>query len=239
MFGQRTKPTQWERKLALLACACALAGPAVSFTVQEALACNVLCYAGNIQAGYGAMANINAPSGGVVLPNVADSGTSSWVSTQGPTWMQSGWRFDLGDTQPRNYWEYCSYTGGACNYQSSPTNYGRFAWGETHNFIVEYDSRYGTLAWCAYIDSAQVMCTPYIQSVPINMQTMTEIHNSGLTPINTLFTYVSIKMSGGYYVGQDLAAFERMDFPYLAERTGAQSFRTYHAGVYIPLVRRG
>jgi hypothetical protein len=231
-----------QRRAVLLAI-CSMTGPLLLIPVRAvAQQCDgVLCYAGNRQSGgYGAMTSVSTPAGGILFPSLLPGlGVSNWVSTPPPYWMQAGWRFDQGDVVPRNYWEYCRNLGGpTCDYHVSPSDFDRFLWGETHNYIVDYETRAGFQAWCAYVDGFQVQCADLIRNAPTVMETLTEIHQSSMVLTWAQFTRAQIQFAeNGSYYGQDLSGLYG-NFPYLARQTGAQDFLTYHAGTYLPFIIR-
>ena len=85
-------------------------------------------YAGNKRNdAYGVKARIHVPSSPPYLLESGSSGQSSWVSTQGPYWIQAGWRYYWWYSEPIAYIESCqSPCAGSDDYDL--TEFGTQSW---------------------------------------------------------------------------------------------------------------
>jgi hypothetical protein len=238
MLGQRAK---WISAFLLVG---SLVTAHLVLTTARVSACSPpnCWYAGYYETGYGLQGYIAAPSSLTLANWPAGATQTNWFSTdETPTWMQTGWYYDAGGfvTVPWSYVEYCinpCVPGSGDRYWMWGPSQG---WNNTVWYEVEYDPSHGASAWCAYINSIQIWCQDNIKVGPTSMQTYSEIHNSGFTPLNTHFSSLLIKYTSYTWHGQSLSNMFHNP-PYQTE-LGSQyvEFRTYRGATYLPYVMRG
>jgi hypothetical protein len=232
MYGRKTKWT-----VVLLLVGALMTAHVFLIPAKVVSACSIPCwYAGSYDNGYGVAANIDTPSSLTFANMPAGATESNWVSTGAtPTWMQTGWYFDNGLAAPWSYVEYCvNSCGNGDRFFEFKSSQG---WNNTNNYMIEFDTRYGATAWCAYINGNPVGCKNNIKAGPTSVQNFSEIHNSGFTPLKTNFSALIVKATPTYWQGQTLHILQ--NFPYHVEVIGPQSFKTYRGATYIPIVLRG
>jgi len=144
-------------------------------------------YAGNYQTGaYGIKANIYTPPS---APYLASSGESSWVSTNAPYWVQTGWRYYKNWENARPYIEYNLSTG------YDLTEYGTQSWGWYKGYKLVH-SMYG---WSVYIDNVFKLLVGGggLPTPPTLLLASSEVHSSSSNELDTTFCSVSWQNSSG------------------------------------------
>lgn len=185
---------------------------------------------------YGIWATIRTSSSAPYMP--PNSGQSHSVTTTGPHWLQTGWKFHYGNGSARQYWEYC-----AANCENDPAQYrlqelGTQAWNTSVKYEVSHDSVQGAMTWCAWVGGTRRVCNDNIQAAPTRVIAQSEIHTNDKVEISTHFQDVRIMNSAGSWLGPDLSNLH-WDFPYKAESTSDDDFRTFRrvtSDIFLPYV---
>jgi hypothetical protein len=202
------------------------------FTFSFAERASANWYVGNHRSGgYGAKANIWTPDDPIYVDDQPKSGISNWVSTPGPFWIQTGWRYYKNYVSPRSYAEYCIPPCSLPEHHSID-EYGTQGWGAIWEYKIDFIS--GT-TWCSYINSTQIDCVS-IFSAPAEMQALSEVHVSAYNTLNTRFSAVYYKLSSGAWFlfdqenwDEDLPYRVQKDLPYYYRNIGGRN-------AYIPLI---
>lgn len=154
------------------------------------------------ESAYGVRAYISTPPQAPYLVDLPFSGESSWVSTSGPYWVQTGWHY------------YYAYVGGhAWSYveRNDPVVGKQIQdisiqnWGTTTEYRVEW---LNGATWCAFIGNVQIGCYDIIDSTGIPPKTViahSEIHTSPQNALDTNFSLVYYRNASGTWALFDKA----------------------------------
>lgn len=172
----------------------------IIFVVSLAIANQVSAdwHVGNKRlSAYGVKANIWAPSTPIFL---AQSGISNSVTLPLPYWMQTGWHYYQGYTNPKSYIEYCKPP---CLTPSDyfQQDFSDHFWGSIKEYKVSHSS--GT-NWCASVAGIEIICQS-ILSAPTDMLVQSEVHVNSDNELNTTYTNVYYKTSNDQWLVFDQA----------------------------------
>jgi hypothetical protein len=176
-------------------------------------------YGGNVRTeAYGVSAQIATPNS---APYSIQGGTSSWVSTSNDddSWVQVGWLHcpAYGYSSATLYIEY-RYTG----QPSYQWRYGTQAWGTSKNYKLNYVSN----AWSFYIDGVAYAAISGIDIPPRRVLAVAEVHDSPTNVLNTWFTSVQWRNSGGTWAYFDQNN-KFADSPYTVGGTSNYVYQVY------------
>lgn len=139
-------------------------------------------YGGNYYTyAYGAKSDIYTPSSAPYLGHY--DGESSWVSTSGAYWIQTGWLYNGNDED--NAWSYVEANTSGLFYQASVATH---SWNSSKNYKVLYDSPY----WRCYVNNTLKLSVSGggLPTPSTPLLAWAEVHESSSTVLNTLFTSV-------------------------------------------------
>jgi hypothetical protein len=194
-----------------------LLGLAALLLVALAPAAQANRYAGNFRTpGYGVKADITSPSQQPLLYDWE----SSWVSTIGPDWLQTGWAMYVGWAYPKSYVE--SNIGSSYDmdwYSNQPYNYARA-------YEVVYTG--SNSVWRALIQGTSRGTWGPI-SAPRQVQALSEVQTDFRSELNAKFANIQYKGQYTYYnFDQDN---RWTDYPYYLEWFYTYRYNTHGNGL--------
>lgn len=171
-------------------------------------------YAGNKRDdAYGVQAYVWTPAS---YPYIETLGSCSWVSTCGPNWLQAGWEFWQGWSYIGRYVEH--YINGY--YRSDP--WGTQNLSSSSHYKVDYG---GLSTWWAFIDGDNKGGFGPIYA-PLQVQALSEVHESSNNTLNTLFELVEYKDGSSVYRDLDTPNWSE-DSPYKVDKYNYYSYRSW------------
>jgi hypothetical protein len=174
---------------------------------------------------------------------LSSSGISNWVSTRhsdglGADWLQAGWRYFIGYSIPKQYWEVCYDCIGEDGWWFLEDRFATQNWGTVVDYWVLYDNS----QWCAITAGLQRTCFSDLHPAPAEVQVMAEVHYDPMNPLNTTFNNVRFKdpADNVFKLSDGLGGYWSEDPPYDYYRSTFYYFHTYRWPVvqYIPDVLR-
>jgi hypothetical protein len=152
---------------------------------------------------YGVKAQISTP-GSAPSPSVG-GGTSSWVGTAPPDydsgWVQTGWAYAYNNPLYNPATPYTEYRDDYGNYDQD--QYSSQSWGTSKNYKLNF-TPYG---WAYYIDDDLKWIVGGFAYPPITVQAWSEVHDSSTNQLNTWFSSVQYRNSGGTWANFDQSNF--------------------------------
>ena len=191
----------------------------------------------------GIQSYISTPPSALNLIHRGVSGVSSWISSyyaddNGTDWLQTGWHYYYWDSTPKQYVEWCVNCDGNQGTYEMHDNFANQNWGNVIQYWVSRDNY--TSRWCAYTDGVVRFCVNNLHNRPVIILAETEIHETSMNPINTLFSNVMYKSptDNVWRLFDDQTTWFK-NFPYDIHIYSDSYFHTYRIvtqEIFLPLI---